>query len=111
MFSVKIERAVQTFAQRYLRLPSQDRADAAEIGVIIPDVNSFAIRRVRARDELAAAVRFDQQLRKLLQTDDAFAAQIEYLTIRGLACSGEQKGVNRVVLDITSKPPGTIEWE
>jgi GMP synthase (glutamine-hydrolysing) len=40
-------------------------------------------------------------------------AQIPYevLTEVSTRITNEVKGVNRVLYDITSKPPGTIEWE
>ncbi|MFA6306699.1 MAG: glutamine-hydrolyzing GMP synthase [Patescibacteria group bacterium] len=49
-------------------------------------------------------------------TNDFLTAQWAFLSYKLLAkistrITNEVKGINRVVYDITSKPPGTIEWE
>ncbi|MDQ7080171.1 MAG: hypothetical protein Q9M41_05830, partial [Paracoccaceae bacterium] len=35
----------------------------------------------------------------------------EFLSETANRIIGEVRGINRVTYDITSKPPGTIEWE
>ena len=44
-------------------------------------------------------------------TADWYNLPNDILKICSSRIVNEVKGVNRVVLDITSKPPGTIEWE
>ncbi|MBI3435180.1 MAG: glutamine-hydrolyzing GMP synthase [Proteobacteria bacterium] len=44
-------------------------------------------------------------------TADFFAFDMKFLAQVATRIINEVKGVNRVVYDITSKPPGTIEWE
>jgi len=44
-------------------------------------------------------------------TADSFAFPHEFLAATATRIINEVKGINRVVYDVTSKPPGTIEWE
>jgi GMP synthase PP-ATPase subunit len=36
---------------------------------------------------------------------------IPLITAAALGIVNQVRGINRVVYDVTSKPPGTIEWE
>ena len=54
-------------------------------------------------------------LRAVTSTDgmtaDAYPFSPEFLGRVATRIINEVKGINRVTYDITSKPPGTIEWE
>jgi GMP synthase (glutamine-hydrolysing) len=54
-------------------------------------------------------------LRAVASTDgmtaDSFPFAHDFLAHAGTRIINEVKGINRVVYDVTSKPPGTIEWE
>jgi GMP synthase (glutamine-hydrolysing) len=54
-------------------------------------------------------------LRAVTSTDgmtaDSFPFDHEFLARTATRIINEVKGINRVVYDVTSKPPGTIEWE
>jgi len=44
-------------------------------------------------------------------TADFYPFEMKFLGHVATRIVNEVKGVNRVVYDVTSKPPGTIEWE
>jgi GMP synthase (glutamine-hydrolysing) len=54
-------------------------------------------------------------LRAVTSTDgmtaDFYAFGMKFIGAVATRIINEVKGVNRVVYDVTSKPPGTIEWE
>jgi len=44
-------------------------------------------------------------------TADFYPYEMDFLSRAATRIINEVKGINRVVYDVTSKPPGTIEWE
>ena len=75
----------------------------------IPDLKSVGVRDNRRTEEWCVIIR-------AVNTVDAMTATVPHLpwlmmdkiTAR---ITGEVKGVNRVLFDLTAKPTGTIEWE
>ena len=49
--------------------------------------------------------------RAVASTDGFYSFDMKILGETATRIINEVKGVNRVVYDVTSKPPGTIEWE
>ena len=76
---------------------------------IVPDIKSVGVRDNKRADEWPCVVR-------AVNTVDAMTATVEELPwtlIHTLTdrITHEVKGVNRVLIDVTPKPTGTIEWE
>ncbi len=75
----------------------------------IPDLKSVGVRDNRRTDEWCVIIR-------AVNTVDAMTATVENVPFDLLQhitrrITGEVKGVNRVLFDLTPKPTGTIEWE
>ncbi len=76
--------------------------------VLLP-VKTVGVMGDKRTYEYVCAIRF------ILSTDgmtaDCFFPSPEFLKAVSSRIVNEVKGINRVVFDITSKPPATIEWE
>ena len=76
---------------------------------IVPDFKSVGVRDGKRTFERPVIIR-------AVNTTDAMTAEVEevpYPLLKRIAAriTAEVPGVNRVVYDLTAKPPGTIEWE
>ena len=77
--------------------------------IVIPDIKSVGVKDESRYEGWPAIIR-------AVNTTDAMSATIEEIPYSVLhritnRITGEVEGINRVLLDLTPKPVGTIEWE
>ena len=80
-----------------------------EFFVLVPEWNCFSLVTRKRTYDFACALRAVTSVDGM--TADYYPFSHEFLGETATRIINEIKGINRVTYDITSKPPGTIEWE
>jgi GMP synthase C terminal domain/CDI immunity protein len=100
-------------AEKTVIIPETRDAAAAGAALRLPWI--VANSRILRRHARPSHVDCCRGIRAVTSTDgmtaDFYPFDMSFIGAVATRIISEVKGVNRVVYDITSKPPGTIEWE
>src|SRR6266705_2730684 len=89
--------ARESFTEWHFRYPAQSRPNVAEVGIVIADVDRFAIGRKRPNNVLAAVVHLNQEISQGLQVDDTFSSQVENPAVDILTCRRHEECLYSVI--------------
>ena len=106
--TVSILQAADLIVREELRSAGMER-EIWQAFAVLPDIRSVGVmgdERTYARPVIIRAVTSEDAM-----TADWARLPYDLLEKMSSRIINEVEGVNRVAYDITSKPPGTIEWE